>query len=264
MAETKMRTCYVISPIGEKGSSTRRRSDQVMKHLVAPAVAPFGYEVRRSDSDAEPGEIPAQIIRQMATAELVIADLSDFNPNVFYELAIRHVAAKPLVQMIAAGQTVPFDVGHLRTVYFNLTDPDDLEEAREELAKHVKALQDVDQIETPIKASLGLQQALESTDPATAGNAEILAELQTVRADLERLRAAQSPYLVEWKGKLDPEPVSTRVVVHGTADKPPSAETRLEAWRSHETTEMPAVDLTKPAKGSRARQSKGSRKAKSP
>jgi hypothetical protein len=162
-----------------------------MKHLITPAVTPFGYEVRRSDSDADPGEIPAQIIRQMAAAELVIADLSDFNPNVFYELAIRHVAAKPLVQMMTAGQSLPFDVGHIRTVYFNLSDPDDLEDARKELSKHVEALQGVDEVETPIKASLRLQQALESTDPATAGNAEILAELQAMRADVERLRATQ-------------------------------------------------------------------------
>lgn len=230
-----------------------------MKHLVAPAVGSFGYEVRRSDSDAEPGEIPAQIIRQMASAELVIADLSDFNPNVFYELAIRHVAAKPLVQMITAGQTVPFDVGHLRTVYFNLGDPDDLEEAREELTKHVEALQGVDEVETPVKASLGLQQALESTDPATAGNAEILAELQSVRADLERLRAVQDPPVVQWDYQPMSESLRSRVLGFQTAgDDPVVASLSLP-----EPQEDPAAGLPEQrAKVRKVRRPKGSQKPK--
>ncbi len=192
MAEgQEQRICYVISPIGEKVSATRKRSDQVLKHLIEPALAEFDYEIRRSDKDAVPGEIPGQIIEQMAFADLVVADLTDHNPNVFYELAIRHVAAKPLVQMIQADQEIPFDVSKMRTVYFNLSDPDELEDACNELTRHVEALQGVDEIETPVKASLRLKQALESSDPATAGNAEILAALQGMRHEIERLRVTQ-------------------------------------------------------------------------
>lgn len=190
-------TCYVICPIDEKGSPVRRRSDQLLKHVIRPAIKKFGYEVRRSDMDAEPGDIPAQIIRQMASAELVIADLTDFNPNVFYELAIRHVAAKPLVQLIQEGQEIPFDVGGMRTVYFNLADPDDLEDAKTQLRRHVEALQSTEEIETPVQASLRLKEALESPDPATAGSAEILAEIQAVRSDVERLRAGQQTTIRE-------------------------------------------------------------------
>jgi hypothetical protein len=195
MAESDdRRTCYVIAPIGEKGSTIRKRSDQVLKHLISPALSGFDYDIRRSDKDSEPGEIPGQIIDQMASAELVVADLTEHNPNVFYELAVRHVAAKPLVQIIQAGQDIPFDVGQMRTVYFNLADPDELEDARNELVKHVDALQNVSEIETPVKASLRLKQALESSDPATAGNAEILAALQAMRHDIERVRTNQGRY----------------------------------------------------------------------
>lgn len=203
MAEEGNRTCYVICPIGEKDSKIRRRSNQVMKHLIKPALTEFDYEVRRADGDPDPGEIPSQIIRQMASADLVIADLTDSNPNVFYELAIRHVAAKPLVQLITVGQTIPFDVGHMRTVQYNLSDPDELEDARGELTRGVEFLQGMEEIETPVQVSLGLKKALESQDPVTADNAAVLAELQAVRAEMERLRAG-----AEWRSTGRPSGVS--------------------------------------------------------
>jgi hypothetical protein len=94
--------------------------------------------------------------------------------------------------MIQADQTIPFDVSQMRTVYFNLSDPDELEDACTELTRHVGALQGTDEIETPVKASLRLKQALESSDPATAGNAEVLAALQGMRHEIERVRVSQA------------------------------------------------------------------------
>lgn len=187
---SKKKVCYVICPIGEKGSPVRKHSDQVLKHLINPATKKYKYEILRSDMEAEPGIITSRVIQQMADAELVIADLSDYNPNVFYELAIRHVAAKPLVQMIKHDQEIPFDVGQMRTVKFNLGDPDDLEDARAELASHIDALQDVEEIETPVRVSLGLKKALESTDPETVANAEIIAAIETLRGEVRSLRSS--------------------------------------------------------------------------
>ena len=57
-----------------------------------------------------PGLITAQVIQNLVEWELVIADLSEHNPNVFYELAVRHALKKPIVQLIQAGQKIPFDV----------------------------------------------------------------------------------------------------------------------------------------------------------
>ena len=52
----------------------------------------------------------------MADADLVVADLTDHNPNVFYELAIRHALQLPLVQLIDSAQDLPFDIKAMRTV----------------------------------------------------------------------------------------------------------------------------------------------------
>jgi hypothetical protein len=253
------RTCFVICPIGDKDSKSRRRSNQVLKHLIKPALAEFDYEVRRADGDPDPGEIPSQIIRQMASADLVIADLTDSNPNVFYELAIRHVAAKPLVQLITAGQTIPFDVGQMRTVYYNLADPDELEEAKNELARAVVFLQDVDEMETPVQASLGLKKALESSDPVIADNAAVLAELQAIRADMERLRGGSegAPSTHYWQpGKTlwtQTDPVNIagpNWVVTGAYDPFPAPQ------------EDPAAGVREPEETEpKARKSRGKKKA---
>jgi hypothetical protein len=79
------------------------------------------------------------------------ADLSDGNPNVYYELAIRHYLAKPIVHIIAAGQEAPFDVNQMRYVAFNITDPDSIEAAQRELLAHVDALEKGEKIITPIQ-----------------------------------------------------------------------------------------------------------------
>lgn len=96
----RKKICFVISPIGEEGSEVRERSDQILKHIITSSVEQLGYTIIRADKIAEPGIITTQIIEHIVDAKLVIADFTDKNPNVFYELAIRHAIRKPLVQMI--------------------------------------------------------------------------------------------------------------------------------------------------------------------
>lgn len=92
---TDEKSCFVISPIGEPDSDTRKRADQILKHVVKPAVAECGYTAVRADEIDKPGIITSQVIQRVVTDPLVIADLTERNPNVFYELAIRHALRKP-------------------------------------------------------------------------------------------------------------------------------------------------------------------------
>src|ERR1039457_5304175 len=100
------RTCFVICPIGEDGSSARFRSDMVMRLIIKPAVEAcgFGQKDIRADEIPKGGMITTQVIERLVDADLVIADLTDSNPNVFYELAVRHVVRKPLILLIERGQ----------------------------------------------------------------------------------------------------------------------------------------------------------------
>lgn len=116
MSEEHKKTCFVISPIGEAISEIRKRSDQIFEHVIKKAVIPFGYDPIRADKISEPGIITFQIIEQLLKADLVVADLTGRNPNVFYELAIRHAARMPVIQIKEISETIPFDIENMRTI----------------------------------------------------------------------------------------------------------------------------------------------------
>src|SRR5688572_13315379 len=92
---TPTKSCFVISPIGEVGSEVRARADQILKYVIQPAVKVFGYVAIRADAMPEPGLITTQIIDRIINDDLVVADLTGKNPNVYYELALRHAIRKP-------------------------------------------------------------------------------------------------------------------------------------------------------------------------
>jgi hypothetical protein len=135
---------FVIGPIGERDSTMRKRSDNILDILIRPAAKACDFEeaeVRRADDLAEPGSIPDQVVQRLLEDELVIADLHDHNPNVFYELAIRHTTGKPCLLIAAKTDRLPFDVHGQRVIFLDQTDVRTWEEAREELIRQIKFLQ---------------------------------------------------------------------------------------------------------------------------
>ena len=112
--------CFVICPIGDEDSVIRKHSDLTFKYIIRPVVESFGYKPLRADHINEPGKITSQIIDQIVESSLVIADLTDYNPNVFYELAIRHIVRKPYIQMMKSDHEVPFDIYDVRTIPFDV------------------------------------------------------------------------------------------------------------------------------------------------
>lgn len=103
--------CFVIAPIGDEGSEERRRSDGILNYIVRPAAEELGLTAVRADEIARPGSITLQVIEHVLEAQAVVADLTEHNPNVFYELGIRHTARKPTVLIAEEGERLPFDVG---------------------------------------------------------------------------------------------------------------------------------------------------------
>ena len=99
--------------------------------------------------DHRPGIITSQVIEHIVASPFVIADLTFHNPNVFYELAIRHALRKPFVQMIKKGEAIPFDVATARTVYFDL-DLNGAADAADQVARQIESLhKDPADLETP-------------------------------------------------------------------------------------------------------------------
>lgn len=174
--------CFVISPIGEDDSETRKRSDQVLKHIITGAVEQLGYEVIRADKISEPGIITHQILQYIVDAPLVIADLTERNPNVFYELALRHSIRKPLVQLIKKGELIPFDVAATRIIQFDLLNLDSVEAAKTEIVAQVKSLEaGKNETDNPISVSLDLKMLKESGNPEERSLADIVEAISDLR-----------------------------------------------------------------------------------
>jgi hypothetical protein len=179
--------CFVIQPIGKPDSPTRKHADKVVKHLIEP-VAGEHFAIARADKLGKPGIITTQIVEHLLDAELVIADLTDWNPNVMYELALRHVTRRPLVHLMKEGEKLPFDVSLMRTVFYDLTDPDSLEAARVELAAHVDAMRaDPKDIDTPVSTALDIKSLRSSSDLVEKSLGDIRTSLAELQADIRQL-----------------------------------------------------------------------------
>lgn len=151
------KVCFYVTPIGSSGSEERQHSDLFLGSLVEPAVLEFGLTVVRADQIGKPGMITAQVIEHIAKARLVIADLSFHNPNVFYELALRHARRLPVVQITRRMDPIPFDLDQFRTVQIDTTSifslVPQLESYRSEIANHIRrALSGTSDIENPLTA----------------------------------------------------------------------------------------------------------------
>lgn len=152
-------SAFYITPIGEAGSPQRRHADMFANSIVEPALEASGLKLVRADQIESPGVITKQIIEYIVHSRLVIADLSFHNPNVFYELALRHVLRKPTVQMMRKVDRIPFDVSQNRTVIIDEEDKYDLIAKMPTFIADLRAqvrqaLENPDAIDNPVSMSV--------------------------------------------------------------------------------------------------------------
>lgn len=192
--QEKEKVCFIIAPIGDEGSDMRLRSDQVLKHIIGPAAKDCGYETIRADKITKPGIITCQVIQHLVDDPLVIADLTGRNPNVFYELAIRHVVRKPVVQIIQTGEFIPFDVAASRTIQVDHHDLDSVARCREEITQQIRSVEtDASEVDTPISLAIDLQSLRQSDKPLEKSIAEIIPMLQELRTMVGQSRRFTIP-----------------------------------------------------------------------
>jgi len=155
--------------------------------VIEPASRKTGYaKPQRADQISAPGIITQQVIQAVADADLVIADLSEHNPNVFYELAIRHGLQSPMVQLLESSQRLPFDIAQMRTIKFDIHDIDSVVQARDDLVAQIDELKNTDApLLTPISVTRDIKAMWESEDPATHALADVLAAISSLKADVQ-------------------------------------------------------------------------------
>lgn len=100
-----MKECFIVSPIGNDDSEIRKRANQLLNHIIKPVCAQLEFEVIRVDQINASDSINQTIIEKLSESELVIADITDHNPNVFYEIGYRYRTNKPMIHLRAPLKT---------------------------------------------------------------------------------------------------------------------------------------------------------------
>lgn len=187
MSEDK--DCFFIAPIGDDGGETRDRTDKLMEYILEKSVTDFGYSIKRADLLDQPGSITNQIIENIVNSELVIADLTDHNPNVFYELAVRHATGKPCLQLIHSTDTIPFDINDERTISYGL-EVEQADKAKKDIRRQLDSLEDDEvDFDNPISRSAEMESLRESGDPTDKNLAEILEMVRRMDKKIDSLES---------------------------------------------------------------------------
>lgn len=114
------KTCFVIMPYGGDDEVLRKHYTGVYNSIIEPAANKAGYRAKRSDIESAPGNITHDIINALASAEMVVADLTSANANVFFELGIRHAFRKSgTVHIVNKSNDIPFDIKNYRAIEYS-------------------------------------------------------------------------------------------------------------------------------------------------
>lgn len=147
--------CFIVTAIGESGTPTRERADNVYRYLIAPVCEELGYRPVRVDHVNAVDNINETVINYLKTAPMVIADMTEHNPNAFYELGFRQARELPLVPIIKVGERLPFDVITTRTVFYD-TDVAKIEDSKENLKSKILSFENFEMPESRAERSLTL------------------------------------------------------------------------------------------------------------
>jgi len=110
-------SCFVMMPFAPP------LGDYYTK-IYKPAIEKAGLRPVRADTEIfATGKIIDQIWSGIYHAKVLVAELTSRNPNVFYELGLAHALQKPVVLISSNENDVPFDLKHIRVIYYDVTDP---------------------------------------------------------------------------------------------------------------------------------------------
>jgi hypothetical protein len=114
-------TCFVISPIGQVGTERHAKFKEVLDYVIKAGVKASGYnlQVLRADDIDRAGSFIKDILDSVYNSHVVMADLTEQNPNVFYELGVRHALSPRTILIAQSIDDIPSDLREYRTIVYN-------------------------------------------------------------------------------------------------------------------------------------------------
>lgn len=196
--------CFIITPIGDEGSETFRMAKGVIESVIKPVLERNGFEdIKPAYEILESGMIGNQIVDRIVNDDLVIANLTGNNPNVMYELAIRHAAAKPIIHICENGTNLPFDIKDSRTIFYK-NDMLGTKELIERLECFVKEVDyEKEYMDNPIYNGIQTGRILKDLNESGKGNeAQLLLQIINLLSNQQR-NIARNHYQRDFCIELD-------------------------------------------------------------
>ena len=193
--------CFVIMPFGNPkiNPDEAQKLTNIFEQWIKPTVESIKLsnnkkiECCRADKDYRSGEIITHIIDSITNAGIVIADLTGKNPNVFYELGVRHAINNNTILISEDIDDIPFDLRGLRTISYEYT-PDKMIEFKENLIKAIDTiLNSPKNIDNPVRRYLYNKEVNKLVSTPTPPGYDLMENLMSEMDTLKK----------EFKGQLD-------------------------------------------------------------
>lgn len=158
--QEKKPICFVMMPISDAHGYESGHFSRVYEYVFKPAIERAGFHPERADDTVKTDYIVVGIVKKIIDAEMVLCDMSGRNPNVLYELGLRHAYQKKVVLTKDRATDKIFDVQGLRYTEYD------------------GSLR----VDTVQKDVLRLAEALKSTEKAKAGDVNSIVQLAGISA----------------------------------------------------------------------------------
>ena len=183
------KTCFIITPIGNSNSAIYRHINGVIRSVIRPCLEKAGFtKIKAAHEINELGSINTQVITSILDADLVVANLTGTNPNVMYELCLRHAIAKPVIHICEAGTDLPFDIKDSRTIFYrnDMLGVDELKEALETMLREIDYTKDYK--DNPIYNARAIDSIMKE-DGGENSTSVIMSMLNKVMSTVNRIEA---------------------------------------------------------------------------
>lgn len=162
---TQKKTCFVIMPFGEKEKIDGKilDFDKIYNFFIKNTVESLGLACVRCDEIAEAGWIHSKMFEHIYKSEVAIVDITSLNPNVFYELGVRHTVAEFVTVIIRMkGTAIPFNIQGFQIIEYDPQDLESVEEAKKKIADLIRNGLKLRKKDSPVHEVLHLKIRTES------------------------------------------------------------------------------------------------------
>lgn len=142
------KSCFVIMPFSKTSEKhTEKYWTDFFEKFIKPSVEKFGYSCRRSQ--AQPSNIIKNILTDLSNVDLVVAVLTDYNANVWYELGIRHSQKRGTIMIIEEGEKIPFDIKQYGVITYTDTIAGG-KDFEKEIKRFIEKIENSQSVDSPV------------------------------------------------------------------------------------------------------------------